>query len=381
MLKKFAALATISGAALAVATSVAPIQANCVPAARRQSGAVQTEIERDTVLFSACAQSPRGKLVNANITPNRCNVPNEMFEIISVTFGNSGWLIIKNHENQTASRNVSFDVVPLGLNDSSKPLYNWCFTLRDSNQCKGIFSKKERKANYCASRWASDFLLGFEYLGKQPYSQRISQDFEVSSKELKLWYVTQSPALVWSVDEMRLQLLLDNTMGVRVTGSQNGNSMTLTVDSERKNAEVAALIPERMYVKNVTVNGKKSAWAPAVDANTRLALINVAEGKSDIKIDFAFAAGRNRALCRLEVKPAAPGKDLTIALTPALESATLVISKSGDMVWAKQGASATITLPRNITGGTYTASAYDAGGNLLASQDFTLSNGTPAIGK
>ena len=180
---------------------------------------------------------------------------------------------------------------------------------------------------------------------------------------------------------MRLQLLLDNTMGVRVTGSQNGNSMTLTVDSERKNAEVAALIPERMYVKNVTVNGKKSAWAPAVDANTRLALINVAEGKSDIKIDFAFAAGRNRALCRLEVKPAAPGKDLTIALTPALESATLVISKSGDMVWAKQGASATITLPRNITGGTYTASAYDAGGNLLASQDFTLSNGTPAIGK
>ena len=336
---------------------------------------------RDAALISAWPQSRWAKLVDADIKPNWRYEPNEMFEIMPLTFGPSGWLFVKNHEPKTASRNISADSAALGLTDSSKKIYNWCFTLRDHKNHKGLLGEREREANYRASRWASDFLLDFEYLGEQAYSKRISKDFTVKSKELKLWYVTQSPALVWSVDEMRLQLLLDNTMGVTVSGAVNGNNMTLAVKSERKSAEVAALIPAGMYVKNVTVNGKKSVWNPAVDANTRLALIPVGKGNSDVKIEFAPAAGRNRAICNIDVKTARPGQTMTLTLTPAIDSATLVISNNGDMVWAKQGAAASIALPRGITGGSYTAAAYDAAGNLLACKNFTLANGTPAIGK
>ncbi|MBE6367268.1 MAG: hypothetical protein E7052_05095 [Lentisphaerae bacterium] len=336
---------------------------------------------RDAALISAWPQSRWARLVKADIKPNWRYEPNEMFEIMPLTFGPSGWLFIKNHEKNTASRTVSALAEPLGLTDKTKPVYNWCFTLRDHAQHRGLLGEKEREANYRRSRWASDFLLDFEYLGASDYASRIQRDFSVKSKELKLWYVTQSPALVWSVDEMRNQLLLDNTMGVKVSGKLNGNTMDLTVDSERKTAEIAALIPNGKYVAGVKVNGQATAWNPAVDANTRLVLIPVKNGRSNVTVEFADAAGMNRAICRLEVKPAAPGKTLTLALTPAMENATLVISNNGDMVWAQQGASAQIVLPTGVTGGKYLAAAYDGAGNLLAEKSFTLANGRPALAR
>ncbi|MBE6379693.1 MAG: hypothetical protein E7047_02050 [Lentisphaerae bacterium] len=336
---------------------------------------------QDAALISVYPQSRWARLVDADIKPNWRYEPEEMFEIMPLTFGRSGWLFIKNHEPKTASRQVSFDAAKLGLTDSSKPVYHWCFTLRNHKDHKGLLGEKEREANYRASRWASDFLLDVEYLGATDYSRRIERKFDVNSKQLKLWYTTQSPALVYSVDEMRNQLWLDNTMGVQVSGSLNGSQMTLQVKSERKSAEIAALIPVGQYVKSVKVNGKNTNWNPAVDGNTRLALISVGQGNSDVEIAFAPAAGRNRAVCKLDVSAAKPGQTMRLALTPAIDSATLVITNRGDMVWAKQGSAAEIKLPNGITGGEYTATAYDAAGNMLAQQNFKLAAGRPQIGK
>ena len=334
----------------------------------------------DAALISLWHQSRWAKLVNANIKPNWRYEPTETFELMPLTFGKSGWLFIKNHENKTAAKNVSLDIDKLGLTDKSRPVYNWCFTLIDHKDHKGLLGEKERESNYRQSRWASDFLLKNEYLGKTAYDQRQSRKFQLKSGELKLWYLTQTPAMVYSVDELRNQIWLDNTLGVCVNGDfDKSGDLALQVESGRKSAEIAALIPENKYVKSVKVNGKAVKFNVAVDANTRLVLIPVAKGKSNIAVTYAAAAGSPRAVYRLNVTAAKPGNTMKLELAPALASAVLVIRNSGDMVWSKQTAAAEIKLPAGITGGKYTALAYDAAGNIIARNEFVLSGGKPQI--
>jgi hypothetical protein len=59
---------------------------------------------RDAALISAWPQSRWAKLVDANIKPNWRYEPNEMFEIMPLTFGPSGWLFVKNHEPKNTNQ-------------------------------------------------------------------------------------------------------------------------------------------------------------------------------------------------------------------------------------------------------------------------------------
>ncbi|MBQ6471199.1 MAG: hypothetical protein IJJ33_04385, partial [Victivallales bacterium] len=334
----------------------------------------------DAALISAWHQSRWAKLVNANLMPNWRHAPSESLEAMPLTFGASGWLFLKNHEAGTIRQKVSADAAPLGLTVPDRPIHHWCFSLRDHKLHKGLLGEPERESNYRASRWASDFIVEPEYLGSTPWSKRVERTFELPGNQLKLWYVTQTPAVVYSVDELRNQLWLDDTLGVRVSGAfAPQGDLELEVSSERTSAEIAALIPKEKTVRSVTVNGQAVHYNLAADAGTRLVLIPVSKGQNGIRVNYAEAESAPPADYRLTVQKS--GKILELSLTPAVENALLAVTNAGDMVWSKTGANAKIAVPSGVTGGTYSAAAYDAAGKKLAEAQFDLKQGVPKVGR
>ncbi len=336
---------------------------------------------RDVALMGAQQQSRPARLVSAAITPNwRYDAGCEL-EIMPLSFGNFGWLYMKNHAAKPFRGTVSADTAPLGLKDAQKPLYHWSFTLKPHQQHKGVRGEPEQEADYQSSRWASDFIITPKFLGHTAYSQRVSGEFTVQPEELKLYMVTQSPALVYSVDNLRNQYWLPETMKVKVTGQYQKDKLILTVDSERKTAEIIALIPEKMQLKSVTVNAQNAPAIPLFIGAARMALASVPTGHSTVEMQFEPLNDTPAPAGTLAVEAGPPGGKLRLNFTPSAANVILAVEQRGDLVWSQPGTQASIDIPAGVTGDTYTARAYDVSGRVLAEKTFRIAAGTPRVAR
>jgi len=338
---------------------------------------------RDVGLMQLQHQSRFARLVSANVKPNWRYDAATQVELMPLTFGQSGWLFVKNHAAKPYVGDVAADLAPLGAADRELPVYRWSFTLLDHQQHKGLLGEKELEENYRNLRWASDFIIKSAYCGSMPWAKRATEKVEIAPEQLKLLYFTQSPAVVYSVDALRMQFLLDDTLGVKVSGRMDAREALLKVGSERKEAEIACLVPPGMVAAKAEVNGQAVPAEMISEAGTRLALIPVGKGASTVKVAFA-PAPRAPEKAVLKVVPGRPGKKLAASWDKA-GAAALALYDDAALVRnlpLKAGATqAEIAIPTGVTGKDYTAKLLAPDGSVLAETRFKLAAGKPKIAR
>ncbi|MFA6930634.1 MAG: discoidin domain-containing protein, partial [Lentisphaeria bacterium] len=339
-----------------------------------------TDLRPDVSYMSAQQQSRWAKLVDGAVAPNWRYSSDEMLEVMPLTLGNAAWLFMKAHSETSLEKTVSADPSKLGMTDSTKPLYHWCMTVKPHSLHRGLLSETEREADYRASRWQNDFVVIPKYLGAERMAPRMSRKFSFAPDELKLWLVTQSPALVYSVDGMRNQLWLPDTLGVKVEGLINAQKIDLLVQSERKEAEIVSVLPAGFLPVSVRVNGVSATFSDCIVLDdTPLALVSVPQGKSKVEILLKAVEPLSDDIA-LQVTPGQPGKELTLKITaPAAAKVLAAITSNLDLVWSGviQAGKTSIKIPTGVTGGDYQATLYDGTGKILTTRDFKLASGKP----
>ncbi len=330
--------------------------------------------------MSAQQQSRLGHLVDARIRPYWRYEPDETLEAMALTRGNGAWIFLKSHDADSVDKTVSAEPARLGMTDPEKPLYHWAMRIKKHSEHRGLLTESEREADYRASRWQSDFVVVPRFLGAEPNRERMEKSFHLEPDTAMLWAVTQSPAIVYSVDGMRNQLWLPDTLDVRVEGEADTEAIHLTVKSDRKEAEIAAVLPAGKRALKVTVNGTASADADTIWLDgTVLAVVPVAQGES--RIEIALADVRSvKGPVALAVTPGKPGEMLTLHVNaPADADLLAAITCNNDLVWSQavKAGTAAIRIPTGVTGGDYQAVVTDGSGKILAEAAFQLAPGTP----
>lgn len=330
--------------------------------------------------LSAQHQSRLIRLVNANVSPNYRFTPGESLELMPLTFGDTGWIFMKSNLDKPQTRTVSFEPEALGLK-KDLPVYAWCISMLYPLSKHANRGEPEREDDYRNYRWDSDFIARCIYLGRTAMAKRFEKTFKFNPHELKLWMVTQAPALVYSIDSMRTQLWISNTMGVKLAGSMNDKESSIKVSSTRKSAEIMVMIPKGHKAVSAQVNGKDTPFEPFFAAGTSFALLPVPKGESLVVVKYAPVKSIDGKVS-LTVKPQKGKLLVTSGSTgvPADSRITLQILQRnmpiwrGDLTVGKQ----IVKLPRGTTADTYIMQAIDQSGKILGKTSFRLASGTPA---
>ena len=346
------------------------------------TGRTHADPRRDIPYISAVQQSRWARLVNARLSPNWRHAPREQLEGMPLTFGPDGWVFLLNHDKAPLTRQVAVDAAPLGLQEGA-PLYQWQYALRDFAELTEMQTEADREKGYRASGWQSGFVVAAAFLGRTAFQPRLQREIQLAPGQLKLWYVTQSPALVWSVDGLRVQLPLSRTMGVEASGRESAEGLRLHAQSERREAELAAPLPQGRTAAAVTVNGARVPFDTLVLNGTRMVKFAVPQGASAIQVDFGSAKAADGAYS----VSAAPGKGtLKLRFQGADAPATAVVTRGTELVWSRAvalsngRAEVEIALPASVAGGAYAVALYDQTGRKLAEAGFKLRSGTPGVG-
>ena len=330
--------------------------------------------------FSAQTQSRLARLVNASVEPNCRFARGETLEVMPLSFGDSGWLFMKSNQDTPQSRKVSFAPAALGLRDGL-PVYNWCLTIRYPLPPHAKRGEPERESDYRRFRWDSDFIAVPRFLGSAALTKRLEKTFDFQPNELKLWMVTQAPALVYSVDSMRTQLWLSDTLGVKMTGTMNDDATRLQVASARRAAEILVMIPDGRRAVAAQVNGKDVPFEPFFAGGARFALLAVPQGECSVMLRHAPLKG-TAGQVELSANAASGALRIQARRTGGLSTdvpITLQVMQGEIPVWRgdSQGAAQTVALPPGTTAGEYTLLALDPAGRALGKAVFRLAAGKP----
>ncbi len=332
-------------------------------------------------LLSASQQTRCAQLVPARYLPNWRYNNAELFELMPLTVGDSGWVMIRSHHNQTANCDMSVEVAPLGKFDSDKPLYIFEYELMDHAKHKGTATEPEAEEAYRTTGWQSDFIVAASFMEKINYVDILKRKVSLKPGSMKLVYITQTPALVFSVDNMRNQMLLSETLKVRITGEGDSSSCNLQVESGRKTAEILILLPKGKIVGDVRVNGKTVEFTPFYLADGRFVRLTVPEGSSKVKAVFINNPAPAQGKYVMDISKDSAGRTMRVKLkgrgnkhlqlniyspeNPALPVWSTPIKANSDLV---------IQLPTVLTGGKYTACVLDVNGKVLTAETFYLNN-------
>ncbi|MBE6379695.1 MAG: hypothetical protein E7047_02060 [Lentisphaerae bacterium] len=338
-----------------------------------------------TKYVSAHQQTRWARLVNANMQPNWRFDSSMLWELMPLTLGDSGYLMVRSRHNQPERGDFSCDMAPLGVNKRDLPVYYYNYTY---TPCPGAIPESEVEAAYRATGFQGDFLLKGDFAGQKAWSERLSQQLTIPAKGMMLLYVTQSPALVWSVDDMRCQFPMSSTLGVKVAGKAASDSITLTASSERRTAELIANLPAGSIASGVEVNGTSVKAIPMTMMNGNFVRFSIPKGQSQIKITLAKAPATVPGNYVLSAAVGAGSVDFTLktpAIAQALEGNVIVRNSLGNVVWNSaiklQGNQSkfALTIPAVLTGDTFTATAYGPDGQALADAKFKLNTIQPQL--
>jgi len=332
-------------------------------------------------LLSASQQTRAAQLAAAQYSPNWRHDGDELFELMPLTIGDSGWVMIRSHHKKQALCNMSVDVAPLGNFDSAQPFYVFEYELMDHAKHKGTATEPEAEEAYRTTGWQSDFIIAADFAGKVDYLDTFKRQVVMQPGSMKLIYLTQTPALVYSVDNMRNQMLLSETLKVRISGQSNDSDCDLQVESNRKTAEIIILLPDGKIADRVKLNGQAVEFQPFYLKNGRFIRLTVPEGSSNIQVKFAnapVAAAGKYTLC---ISPGSAGKTMTVELKGNANKYLQLNIYSPENrslpVWSTPitaNRPLAIRLPEVLTGGKYTACVLDVNGKVLTVEEFNLPN-------
>ena len=316
---------------------------------------------RDIPFISARFEVRQLQLAEADVEPDWRRDRNTQLECMSQTQGNAGFVFIHQH-GKNVSGKVAVNTVELGIRDSRKKVWMWFFRFRNGKNFIGKFGERDIAAQYRKNQFRPERAVVPEFLGSVPWQKRLSAEFQLGSGEAGLWMITQTPAAVWSINDLPSHFRLPSVPGVSI----EGNHDRLTVVNEFEKIEIAVLVPEGKIIRTAAVNGKSQPVKLVRDHGVRFALISLTgRGRSSVEMKYE-PAPRSNAAASFELA----GNHLKLKSSgPVLWE----ISKDGASVWSGQGPDFALDLKGAVENGNYLLTAAGLDGSVIRQDPFSLS--------
>lgn len=339
---------------------------------------------KDIPYLTARYENRMAALVNAHVEPDWRSNQNALLECYTLKSGNAGIIFIKSHADKPSKEKVSAMTAPLGLT-AGQPVYSWTITIRNAKNWDGRFGEPELEKIYRSVQWAPDRVATVNFASPIESVQRISQEFEVVPDELKLWITTNTPAFIWSTDNMRTQLWLPERPELKLNGKVEADKVVVTVDSGFETAEVAVIIPQGKEPASISVNGKKCDFTLVRNGNTLLAVLPVGSGGSKIVADLAAATVSSSAPRLSMSGKQFTEKKLCIETGNDWQGKTICakIELDGSILWATAAKRTedklyfTPRAPKSLRKGTYKVIVSDVTGTQRTELEWQISGGAP----
>ena len=297
---------------------------------------------RDAPFIGARYDIRTAQLCDAAVSPDWRFDFTEELECMTLTQQNNGWIFMHYHGEEPVVREVSADAGALGMDDPSRPLYMWRYTIRDAREYQGTFGEPQIEKDYTAHGWVAERGVVPEYLGRRPWSERVSCAFEHRPGRAQVLMVSQVPAVVLAVEGDPAHYYLAGQPGVELNGSQD----RLTVDNEYNDAVIGIVLDEGVSPASVKVNGVEVPFSVRTDRDFRCVSFKVGQGRS--VVDCTYVKHPPAVADALEVK--LDGRVLNVRVSPS--DAPVQIYNEGTLALSREG-SFTLELPDTVRDGEY----------------------------
>jgi hypothetical protein len=200
--------------------------------------------------------------------------------------GNAHILSVINH-GKACESTVSVDTSKFGL-EVGKPAYIWEFPRKHPYDDPGVNSMFNKLGDEVANlRESGNMPLAMEqkFRGKVDLDARLAVDLKLNENLLTMVSVSHVPAVVRAVDGQKLNFHLPTMMGVNIDGGRfQDGACILSVDSDCKEAEIMAYIPDDLRLSVVEIDGNAVDYQVEDFDGHSFAVITVGKGKHEIHL-------------------------------------------------------------------------------------------------
>lgn len=217
------------------------------------------------------------KIVDADISPCWWKVDTEI-EAYTLKQGNASFIPIINHNGNTEKITVSANTRGLGL-DPNRETYMWLFNLKDPWEIK-VEDVRD-------SAWDSTPIMSTSFLGKRDeLDRRVSLTVKVRPRLLSLAMLTQTPALIYSVNNRISQILLPSTLDIDIQGNidRKKKTVSLEISSRKETAEILIYYPQEWGKANVLMDGISVDYTECNQFSNRFLKIGTNAGEHKVKV-------------------------------------------------------------------------------------------------
>jgi hypothetical protein len=199
---------------------------------------------------------PMKLLVNTDLYPLWWKEDTDI-EAHTLKQGNAYILSVINH-GESGDTVVSVDTSKFGL-EVGKTAYIWEFPRKHPFKDPGVNSMFGKLGDEVAKlRESGSIPLAMEqrFMGEVKLDARLEVELNMDEDLLTMVSVSHVPAVVRAVDGQRLNFYLPTTMGVNIDGGPVESGIySLSVESDRKDAEILVYIPDGVSLSAVEVDG------------------------------------------------------------------------------------------------------------------------------
>ncbi len=251
---------------------------------------------------NAAFETRRLELMDADLRPDWQRDLGTNVEAYALRQGNAAFVFLVGHGETPEEAAVSFDAERIGLRPGL-PYQAWLFELKDDRDFAGRLTEAEQRRAYREAHWADELAVAGRCLEMgDRLPRRYERQVVTRPQRLRMLMVTQSPALVWSVDGQRQHFWLPATRHVATEGTRpvldGGCEVMCRCEAER--AEIVVPVPSGSRVAGVTVDGRAAAWAPERVDGAWLARVGVTRGVRRVAVRCEKAEGATLRYVRLE---------------------------------------------------------------------------------
>jgi len=310
--------------------------------------------QREKLPFIEAAYETRGlRWIEADLEPDWRVDPETQIEAYALKEGEAAFISVIDHrEDAGGPAVVSADTEKLGL-DAGRPVYAWTFGVRDIREAWPALPEATRREVYRQTGWGLDLvarLLGVEVIEKP--GGRIELEIPTEPHLLRMVMLSNSPAGVFSVGELRTNFWKPTNLGASVHAelSAEGGQMVVEATAPDAGAEIIVCPPP-----GKVVNPGKGALKPVFVGERKLVILSVPAGEHRLELAVTDAPPMDAELkvsCPEEV---AAGETLEVATEPPTGSAQVSLCRGDVLVFggevpATEGV-LRVAVPEQVHGG------------------------------
>jgi len=236
--------------------------------------------------ISAAYETKDLQLIDADLEPDWRKNPNILIEAYTLEQGKAKIISIINHDQSNKEVNVSINPLKMGFKEGEN-IFVWLIKMKDSRKSRWITTEKRQKQIYRNTGWGVGLIGGNHLISvRKVNGERMKFKVEAEDEVLHMLMLTNTPGFIYSVNGKRTNFWFPDMLGVSVDGSidYENKISNFVINSEEKTAEIALYLPDEWAVKEIKVNGERSAYKSILIDGRRFLLIKVKKGKSKVEV-------------------------------------------------------------------------------------------------